>query len=407
MVELMSKKKRQRNRPEKRRSTSTGTGVVGFTLQDNWEDVLCSGYTSLMDNPEIFTAVSLYAKLISSMTIYLMSNEESGDIRIQNELSRKLDIDPNSYMTRRQYMETVVLNLLGYGDGNSIVRVHTRRGIIEDLEPIQPYRVSFLPDGYKYKIMLDGIQYDPGDLLHFVNNPARYYPWKGQGFRVQLMDIANNLRQAQKTKNGFMSSNWKPSIIVKVDGMADAFASAEGREKLLEDYIKTNTAGEPWMIPADHFDVQQVKPLSLNDLAISDSVTIDKRTVAAVTGVPAFTLGVGSYNKDEWNSFIQNRVRPIAQEIEQEITKKLIISPKWYVKFNISSLMDWDIKTIADVFGSLSNMGIVTGNEVRNKLNMSPLDGLDELRILENYIPADMIGSQKKLNTGGDGNAGL
>ena len=28
---------------------------------------------------------------------------------------------------------------------------------------------------------------------------------------------------------------------------------------------------------------------------------------------------------------------------------------------------------------------------------MSPLDGLDELRILENYIPADMIGQQSKL----------
>ena len=28
---------------------------------------------------------------------------------------------------------------------------------------------------------------------------------------------------------------------------------------------------------------------------------------------------------------------------------------------------------------------------------MSPRDGLDELRILENYIPYDMSGQQKKL----------
>ena len=28
---------------------------------------------------------------------------------------------------------------------------------------------------------------------------------------------------------------------------------------------------------------------------------------------------------------------------------------------------------------------------------MSPLDGLDELRILENYIPYNMSGRQKKL----------
>ena len=32
------------------------------------------------------------------------------------------------------------------------------------------------------------------------------------------------------------------------------------------------------------------------------------------------------------------------------------------------------------------------------------LEGLDELRILENYIPSDMIGNQKKLVQEGDGN---
>ena len=41
--------------------------------------------------------------------------------------------------------------------------------------------------------------------------------------------------------------------------------------------------------------------------------------------------------------------------------------------------------------------GVATGNEWRDRVGMQPLDGLDELRILENYIPADMIGNQAKL----------
>jgi hypothetical protein len=45
----------------------------------------------------------------------------------------------------------------------------------------------------------------------------------------------------------------------------------------------------------------------------------------------------------------------------------------------------------------LQDRGDVTGNEVRDKLYMPPLEGLDELRVLENYIPADMTGNQKKL----------
>ena len=47
--------------------------------------------------------------------------------------------------------------------------------------------------------------------------------------------------------------------------------------------------------------------------------------------------------------------------------------------------------TVADVIEA-------TGNEVREKIGMEPRDGLDDLLILENYIPAEKSGDQKKLN---------
>lgn len=382
-----------------RAASTKSKSAIGIVVGDSSEGLNCAGYTSMADNPEIYTACRRIATLISSMPIMLMENGDSGDVRIFNELSRKVDIEPCENMTRRTWMEFIVMTLLLHGKGNSIVNVKTSRGLLRNLEPVPASKVSFLPDvsGLGYQIMVDGKVRDPGSLLHFVDNPDQYYPWKGKGLTVLLSDVANNLKQASATKKGFMSSKWKPSIIVKVDAMTEEFSGPEGRQKILDEYIKNTEAGEPWLIPADQFEVEQVRPLSLADLAISDSVEIDKRTVASIIGVPPFVLGVGDYNKDAWNAFIANTVRVIALEIEQELTKKLILNPKWYLKFNILSLMDWDIKTISEVFGSLSDRGFVTGNEVRDRIGMSPKDGLDELRILENFIPNDMIGQQSKL----------
>lgn len=389
----MSRKRKKQNTTQTRSSMSN----VAVWVTDSG-DLTCPGYINLADNPEIMTACHKIAELIGSITIHLMANTEKGDQRIQNALSRKIDIEPEMHMTRSTWMQAIVMNLLLYGKGNSIVVPHTYGGMLSNLEPISAGRVSFEAIGYRdYKVLIDGKAKDPDNLLHFVYNPDRTYLWKGKGLTTNLKPLAENLRQAQVTEKGFMESKWKPSIIVKVDALTNEFSSPEGRDRLLESYVKSSKIGEPWLIPAQQFDVEQVKPLSLADLAISDTVEIDKRTVAAILGVPPFLLGVGEYSKEAWNNFINNTIKPLCVAIQQEMTRKLIVSEKMYLRFNVLSLLDWDLETIFKVFGGLSDKGIVTGNEVRDRIGMPHLDGLDELRILENYIPNDMIGQQSKL----------
>lgn len=394
----MSKRKRRQQRNNDAQQNQKG--LFAYWIAN--DDICIPGYTTLDHNPEIMTACRRIAELISSITIHLMSNTDRGDVRIVNELSRAIDINPMPTMTRKSWMEAIVMNLLLYGEGNSIVWAHTWDGLIRSLEPISASRVSLLPkNGYRdYTIMIDGIAHSPENMLHFVHNPDKTYLWKGRGLTVSLRDVANNLKQAAATEKGFMESKWKPSLIVKVDAMTEEFAGREGREKLRQDYLETGEAGAPWIIPAQQFEVQEVRPLSLADLALSDMVQLDKRTVASIIGVPPFLLGVGEYKKDEWNSFIQTTVKAICTEIQQELTKKLILNPKWYLKFNYRSLLDWDIKTIFDVYGGMGERGWTSGNEVRDLLGMSPREGLDELTVLENYIPMDKVGAQKKLQGG-------
>lgn len=393
---------RKRSRPQARAEPTQKRSVV-LVNGTGWDEISCLGYTSLDHNPEIVAAVDTIARLIGSMTIYLMENAEDGDVRIRDELAKKVDVNPNSYMTRSNFIQWIVKNLFLDGRGNVVVWPDTRRGILRDLVPIPPALVSFIPDGWGYKIIADGKEYAPDEMLHFAINPGSYYPWKGEGFQVSLADVANNLKQAAATEKGFMSSKWKPSIIVKVDALIKDFASPEGRQKLIDSYLATEEPGTPWLIPAENFQVEQVKPLTLSDLALADMVTLDKKTVASILGVPSFVLGVGEFKRDEWNNFIKSRIMPIARMMEQELTKKLLYSPGRFFRFNSRSLYNYDLKDMAQVADDQYIRGIMTGNEVRDWIGLSPLPGLNELVILENYIPAGMIGQQNKLNGGESG----
>lgn len=380
---------------ERLRKQKRNQSQMAFWLADS--DLCCQGYTRLSDNPEIQTACLRIAELIGSMTIYLMENTPDGDKRIINELSRLIDITPNGTMTRSTWMTANVMNMLLYGKGNAICVPHTYDGYLRSLEPITASRVSFQPIGYRdYRISIDGQPRDPESVMHFVYNPDPVYLWKGQGVTVTLKDIANNLKQAQKTENAFMASEWKPSIIVKVDALTDEFSSPAGREKLLESYVKPSRTGEPWLIPAEQFQVEQVRPLTLSDLAIKDTVELDKKTVASVIGVPPFLLGVGEFNRDEWNSFVQTKIKAIVTNIQQEMTRCLIVSPKWYLMLNYWSLIDYDIKSMSEVLLAGADRGFINGDEWRDRMHMTPA-GLKEYKILENYLPYDMSGKQKKL----------
>jgi len=89
--------------------------------------------------------------------------------------------------------------------------------------------------------------------------------------------------------------------------------------------------------------------------------------------------------------------KSIALIIQQELTRALILSPKWYLVLNYWSLIDYDLKQISDIMLSGADRGYVNGDEWRDRMHLAPA-GLKEYKVLENYIPVDMIGKQNKLN---------
>ena len=253
------------------------------------------------------------------------------------------------------------------------------------------------PDGYR--IHVGGTEYRPDEVLHFTINPDPERPWIGRGMRLSLRETVQSIRQANKTKNALLASP-APSLIIRVGALSDEFASAEGRRKIADRYISDSESGRPWMIPAEVFDVSQVKPLTMGDLAIRDNLELDRRTIAGVTGVPPFIVGVGNFNADEYANFVTTRVMGVAPYIQQELTNTLLYSEGLYWRFNPRSLYNYKLADLITAGAQMVDRMAMRRNEWRDWVGLPPDAEMDDLLALENYIPADRLGDQKKLAGG-------
>lgn len=327
---------------KKKRSTDP---VAYWLAGGDAKDILCPiGYTPLSKNEEVRKNIHKIADMVSSMTIMLMENGENGDKRIKNELSKKLDIYPNKHMVRKNFIYKIVTDLLL--TGNSVVYPEYSGELLENLTIWNSDRVSYSVAGEGYVIRYGGQQFSPDEVLHFVLVPDDDYPFRGQGYAAMMKSTLQNILQAEATKTGYMKSKWKPSLIISITADAEELQDPEKRSKILGSYTDTTEAGEPWLIPAGEVDVKTVQPLTLNDLAIQDSLQLDKKVVASVFGVHGFLVGIGDFNKEAYNNFVETAIMNIARVIEQELSKKLLYRPDWYFKFNAKSLKQYNLTNV-------------------------------------------------------------
>lgn len=361
------------------------------------------GYHRLLDSPEIGSCINRMAEIISCCTIYLMQNTEKGDKRIKGGLSRLVDIEPwPGMMDGHTWKAWIVEELLGGGDGNAFILPRFQDGQVAALEPMPDAVIVPGADRRSYSVMWRGERYAPDELIHFKLFPDPDYPWRGRGYSVQAGRLAASLENTAEMKDNLNSPDYKPPIVAYLDSDAD-FTDDEKRENLRKRYLENNEKGKPWILPEGLVKLEQFRPLSLNDLAIKDTVELDKRTAAAIFGMPPFLLGVGEFNAASYNNFIHGPVLNVCKAIESPLTLGILESPKLYYQFNRRGLYSHDLKSLIDIDLAMSDRGFVNGDEVREDAMRDPA-GLTEFKVLENYIPWDLSGSQAKLkNVPGSG----
>ena len=382
----------------KRRDKPAGQqSLLGLYLSGSGE--LPVGYSRLIDAPEVSDCINRIAAILSLATIYLRRNTDQGDVRITDSLSRMVDINPMPGVgTRALLIDWIVSTMLGDGDGNAFVCPRVEGGEVVALDPMPG--AAAVPMGKSYVVNWDGHPYDPTEVLHFRLHSDPLTPWKGRGIRVSADRLAQSIANTNALKTNLSKPDYRPPMAIIVNADAD-LSDPEAREKFREQYL-SDDPGKPWILPEGLTDVKTWSPMSLVDMAVKDTVELDKKSVCSLLGCPPYMLGLEAYSQSAHNNFVRTTINHIATVIEQTLTLGLLPDrPQDYFQFNRRRLYDYDLKTLIDIDNSMADRGYLNGDEVREDAFRDPA-GLTEYKVLENYIPYDMSGLQNKLKGGGD-----
>lgn len=99
--------------------------------------------------------------------------------------------------------------------------------------------------------------------------------------------------------------------------------------------------------------------------------------------------------------FVTYTMMPWLVNFEQRANSDLVLAPETYfIEFLVDSLLRGDSAARANFYRTMVTMGAFTRNEVREKENMNPLEGLDEPLVPQNMATLDDDGNVKPVNQG-------
>lgn len=290
---------------------------------------------------------------------------------------------PNPFMTMQKLIEKMVITLELEGNAYAYVKRDNTNKPIE-IHPISCTKAELLESQnelfIKFYFKTGKEKVIPyADIIHLRKD---FYD---NDFFGSTSDEAlkNALKIIDASDKGVVQAI-KTSAVIKWLLKFKSVLRKDDKEKAIEDfsnsYLDINNESNKNIAAVDpRYDVEQVK----DNNYVPNEGQLDKWTkrLYSYFGVNEKIVN-NSYSENEWNSFYEAVIEPIATEFTEQLTKVLFTSHELDVGneivFTPSSLQMASMNTKLQLV-QLVDRQSMTPNEWREVLNLSPVEGGDDL----------------------------
>mgnify|MGYP003132258377 CR=1 FL=1 len=381
-------------------------GVKPMNRQYKYQDVAKEGY---MENAIVYRCVNEIAKGASAVPYMI----KVGDEIVEETAVHTLLDRPNPLQSYSEFFNSLFSYLLLSGNAY-ILRVGPENQPPQELHLLRPDRIvikggdKYIPERYEY--MINGrvqevyeVDQENGasELKHIkLWNPLDdYYGCSPIGAAAVEIDQHN---LASKHNVNLLNNGARPSGAVVFKPKDDAGYSVNltesQRQQLLTDlnnrFSGTSNAGRPLLLEGD-FDWKEMG-LSPKDMDFINLKHMSATDIALCFGVPSQLVGVPdsqTYSNvaEARLALYEETIIPHLRKIQSDLNEWLLPMFADNIKFeyNIDEIpaITERRRMIYENVTSAVREGIITRNEARERLGLSPMDGGNELYISANLFP--------------------
>lgn len=366
---------------------------------------------SALSIPTVYRCVNIKANAIAALPFQMFKRTEKGRERHKkHNVSKLLETRPNPYQspfkfkhlveTHRNTWGNAYININWGSDGRPKELWLLNPAITEpyiDVWTNELWYFTTLPDGKYVKI-------GEGDVIHLTALSTDGL--KGKPPIQTAREAIGSSQAAQKFKGKFYKHGAANSGVIKVPGMLNS----EAKEVVRDEWEKANTGidnAQRIAILDAGLEFQSIS-MPLKDAQFIETMKFDKSEIATMFDVPLHMVNeldraTHSNIEHENISFIQNTLSPILRQYEEEFTYKVFSDRemiRYYLKFNLESLLRADKKTQGEFYQLMLNNGVYNINEVRELEDRNAIERGDKHRVDLNHVSLDIADDYQLANAG-------
>ena len=348
-----------------------------------------------------YACTNLLSNSVALLPIKIVKYVDGRKVEVNDHpLQKVLNLTPNKKYNKFNFMKLLIESVILNGNGYIYIQRDEKLNVV-GLELIDPSYVTPLPqeDG-SVKYLVSGMKaaVDSVNMIHIFQHCDEMM----NGISVIKyadMALAGAYAKEKHSDNFFKGGAGLMGVLKASSPLTDAQKTQIAQS--WERSISKTASGGVAILPQG-LDFQSIS-VSPEDSQLLEARAYDVVQICRffnVSPLKVFDYSHMSYSSLEQVSlsYLQDSVLPYTQLLEDELNRKLFKPSevgKYGVDFDYTEIIQADKKAEADYYRQLLVNGILSINEVRNKLGYSPVDDdyADQHWIQISYATADAIAS--------------